>query len=498
MDRTYKLKHLANKGKLAKVIQTVQGYRNTADIIAREQWKCFYEKSQSFNRRCDIERFKQTCQYQVVGTLDSFISNRQNDFVYNVHRSTLNDDTKHRMFTINKYVLWYNKHPLSVMFVTRREKKGNLSDVKEYVYTVKRGLTIEPEDLKLSRKVFNHILSKQRKPSFQHINMNLDNKVAVITEKMMDKAKTFDYWLRLSTFEKGNPVYMPVQSNEYFDGIAGNRRKFCQVNLNDKHEISISFIKEVPDHKKDYVPATDKICVDIGLVTAMATDKGDLFGRDFMDCLVHYDNRITPLAANRQRQGLPVRSPRYDRRVGELRDYLKNEINRLFNRIRERYLPAEIVVEKLDFRNLNLSRRMNRLLSRFGKACIVAKLKSMEEEFGIVTMYENPAYTSQQCSVCGYVDKSNRKSQSVFECKFCHSIIHADVNAPRNLMKRSFLPAPFPLYMSHANILRALTKCFLDSLSSTERKHHLRHSDAVSLLSANPYFTGDMAQLKGQ
>ena len=71
---------------------------------------------------------------------------------------------------------------------------------------------------------------------------------------------------------------------------------------------------------------------------------------------MHYDNRITPLAANRQRQGLPVRSPRYDRRVGELRDYLKNEINRLFNRIREIYLPAEIVVEKLDFRNLNLSK----------------------------------------------------------------------------------------------------------------------------------------------
>ena len=52
--------------------------------------------------------------------------------------------------------------------------------------------TIEPEDLKLSRKVFNHILSKHSNPSFQHINMNLDNKVAVITEKMTDKAKTFD------------------------------------------------------------------------------------------------------------------------------------------------------------------------------------------------------------------------------------------------------------------------------------------------------------------
>src|SRR5664279_6644217 len=80
----------------------------------------------------------------------------------------------------NKYGLWYNKHPFSMVFVTRREKKGNRADVKEYLYTVKRGLTIAPEDLKLSRKVFNHILSKHRKPSFQHINMNLDNKVAVI------------------------------------------------------------------------------------------------------------------------------------------------------------------------------------------------------------------------------------------------------------------------------------------------------------------------------
>ena len=132
MDRTYKLKHLANKGKLAKVIQTVQAYRDTADIIAREQWRCFYEKSQSFNRRCDIkhidtplsERFKQTCQYQVVGTLDSFISNRQNDFVYHVHRSTLNEDAKHRMFTINKYGLWYNKPPLVGDVCNQKGEKG--------------------------------------------------------------------------------------------------------------------------------------------------------------------------------------------------------------------------------------------------------------------------------------------------------------------------------------------------------------------------------------
>lgn len=31
----------------------------------------------------------------------------------------------------------------------------------------------------------------------------------------------------------------------------------------------------------------------------------------------------------------------------------------------------------------------------------------------------NPAYTSQECYSCGYVDKSNRQSQSEFKCKCC-------------------------------------------------------------------------------
>jgi putative transposase len=138
---------------------------------------------------------------------------------------------------------------------------------------------------------------------------------------------------------------------------------------------------------------------------------------------------------------------------------------------------------------------MNRMLVRFGKRYIVAKFTAMKE-FGIMTKYENPAYSSQECSACGNVDKKNRKSQSVFECKFCHSILHADVNAPRNLRKRSSQLAAFPLYISHANILRGLTKRFVDSLSDTERSYHLRHSDAISLLSANLYFAGNLAQLK--
>ncbi len=66
--------------------------------------------------------------------------------------------------------------------------------------------------------------------------------------------------------------------------------------------------------------------------------------------------------------------------------------------------PAEIVTELLDFRAPGLSRRLNRLLGTFGKGCLEAKLEDLEERFGIALVKVNPAYSSQQCSSCSYVD----------------------------------------------------------------------------------------------
>ncbi len=46
----------------------------------------------------------------------------------------------------------------------------------------------------------------------------------------------------------------------------------------------------------------------------------------------------------------------------------------------------------------------------------------------------NPAYTSQQCNVCGYRDKENRKTQSKFKCMSCGHADHADLNAAANIL----------------------------------------------------------------
>ncbi|WP_326790591.1 transposase [Streptomyces sp. NBC_00151] len=42
-------------------------------------------------------------------------------------------------------------------------------------------------------------------------------------------------------------------------------------------------------------------------------------------------------------------------------------------------------------------------------------------------------YTSLRCSVCGWIDKSSRKSQAEFVCSFCGFTCNADANAAINV-----------------------------------------------------------------
>ena len=474
MLRTYQFQHGINKGKQGKIRSVIKAYRLTAQSIACRQWRLFFENKSGFDKDLDIKyilsslsgRYKQTCQYQVIGILNSFISNRQNDFVQTVYRSNLNDIIKQKLFYINYHGFWYSNSVIKIR------------------------LEIDVETLRLARRIFNHILKRHRRPLMKHINMALDNKVAVISEARPDGARSFDYWVRLSTLEKGYPVMLPVIGNPYYENIKGTRRSFCQINLTEDDEITVLFIKDVP--RLEYIPITPKFALDLGLVYLFASDKGDLFGRQFYEVLQRYDALISKLTSNRQRQGFPIRNKRYRKLIHNLRQYMKNEINRVLNRTIELYKPAEIVVERLNFQNANLSRRMNRLLSWFGKSCVTQKLQSIQEEYGIIVTYTNPAYSSQECSSCSYVDKDNRKTQAEFQCKICNTSIHADVNGARNHLVRSS-DKVIDIYNSKGTVLRVLTERFL---LVAERIPRL-YSKAKDLLPGNPYFRDTLAQSKG-
>ncbi|MNV69900.1 putative transposase DNA-binding domain protein [compost metagenome] len=53
----------------------------------------------------------------------------------------------------------------------------------------------------------------------------------------------------------------------------------------------------------------------------------------------------------------------------------------------------------------------------------------------------NAAYTSTDCSCCGMREKTNRKSQAVYECAGCGSAMNADTNAAINILQAGTRPA---------------------------------------------------------
>jgi len=292
--------------------------------------------------------------------------------------------------------------------------------------------------------------------SGEHL-MNAWFKTKIVNEEEKKiKETSFDYWLQLSTLEK--PIYLPIKTNNYFEKINGKIKNFVQINFKD-NKLNIPKFKE--GIKIKYISQTDKIALDLGLNNLFATNNGDLFGRKFSKLLKKYDKIVTELAKNRQKQKLKTASKRYKKLRNKIKNYLKNEINRVINNIIKTYKPKEIIIERLNFQSPKLSKKLNRLISNFGKKIITDKFKNLKDEFGIIITEVNPAYTSQTCSKCGYVDKRNRKNQETFICGFCHKKQNADINASKNILARSSSELK-DIFTKKAFILDKTVKCFIE------------------------------------
>ena len=281
------------------------------------------------------------------------------------------------------------------------------------------------------------VLARHRRPSFKNCNMVVDQRQAVLGDATQTTA--FDRWVRLGTLDRGK-IQLPLRAYPYHDQRDGIRCRTLQINTDRDGRLYVGVVTDVTEafrqHRTTYQPLRDELAIDFGLSTLVATDEGDLMGRGFIDRLAKLDRRIDGIARTRQRAGLNVRSRRYDAAVNQLRGYIKTEINRVLARLVRLKRPETLIVEKLDFSHPDLSRRMNWLVRRCGRAVFRQKLQDLEERFGVETIEVNAAYTSQQCSSCGYTARDNRPARASFRCGRCGHTGHADVDAARSLRVR--------------------------------------------------------------
>ena len=432
VHRTDLLPSNLTAGKEKAVLALLRAYRKGAVLLGREQWRLFFETGR-FDKNFDEDKVTfaavvgaanrvQMCRWQIVGQLQGWISNRANEFRDTVSRSTLPAATKHMLHTINVLGAWFLR-----------------TDV-----AMKDGTVVPAEVRKLARTIMRRCMDCHRRPNLARISMRLDHRAGSIARPVKaTQGGKVAWWIRLSTMTPRRTIAVPLLGYEYHAERPGRVTDGIQVNERDGR-LTFGVVTDMGEacakSRKDYA-GHGTIGLDFGLSTLFGTSEGQLLGQGWLKRLRRYDALISMIAASQQRAGKKPRdSKRYRALVEDVRGFLRTEVGRVLNRLVEMRKPKELVLERLDFRHSDLSRRLNAILRNCGRSTIEAKLRDMEERYGITSTEVNAAYTSQTCSVCGYVDQRNRRSQSAFGCRWCGQVMHADLNAARNIGARRASP----------------------------------------------------------
>lgn len=439
-----------NAGKVARVLAVLRAARRVAPLIAREQWRLYYSVGRlKKQHRSPVERSLaavagsaarvQMVRYGVVGQLGGYLAARQADFRRVVQRSTVSDDVRHQL------------HSLNVRGLIFAPDDVGMPD----------GAVIPPAVRRLARRIMHTVMARHRRPDVRRIALVVDRREASVREP--STATHFGLWVRLPTMTLKERAELPVDPPARWAERVGQRSRCVQLSTDETGRLVIGLLTDMAEGyaqaRAAYEPRTEVLALDWGLRTLFATDQGDLLGRGFIEQLRRYDRTISRITASRQRAGLRVRSPRYDRWVARLRGYLATEIRRVLHRAVAVHAPAALVVERLRLQSPTLSRRMNRLVSNCGRRVVTEALTDLQQRYGIAVEEVQAAYSSQTCSSCQYPDRRNRSGEQ-FRCRWCGRRVHADVNAARTLRGRRSSPPRPALPRTKAATLQAQVAAF--------------------------------------
>lgn len=431
------------------------------------------------------ERYKDCINRQVVGMLKSKLTNFKKKFVRIVmNNDSLSNEQKKQLCFISKYNLYFLR--------------------EEYV---SKNITISKENLKLSRWIFKSFVGNF--PSCKHINMTLQDKVALIEPVKSANKDEVSCVIKFSTHIKRKPIYLPILKNKYADEFVGKLSSSCSMEFDRKGKlICVRMTKEaikVKDEetceesqvKSQTKPQGEVIGTDIGLCSLIVLSNGEMYGMRFLRQLKRFDNNLLKITNQlKEEHGKYVKLTGFDSYNNlnhRIKQYIKNEVGRIINKILTKHNIQTLVIEDLDFTSSKLSRKMNRLLHRFGLGVIKNKLEAVKLCTISAVKYVNAAYGSQTCSTCGYVDEKNRPTQSEFKCRCCGKKEHADVNASRTnkIFFERFGEKKFYGKSGRSEKLKSLVERFINN-----KRFWVNNESVIQAMMKNPYFRGHNSELQ--
>jgi len=182
-------------------------------------------------------------------------------------------------------------------------------------------------------------------------------------------------------------------------------------------------------------PTDQVIGVDLGLSRPAVTSNNRFLGKKLWKAI---EGRLFHLKRALQKKGTRSAKRHLKRVRHRQRRFRRNCDHVLSKQIVQSVEPGgTIVLENLkDIRKRMKAKRRTKTKRRI-HSWSFAQLKDFigykAEERGCTVAGVDPRHTSQMCSCCGHVARTNRRSQSVFRCRQCGYHLNADLNAARNI-----------------------------------------------------------------
>jgi transposase len=278
---------------------------------------------------------------------------------------------------------------------------------------------------------------------FLHVPCIQANANVVLVEKSEDS--TFDYWLRISTLDKGNPLRVPVKLASYHTSALKDRTLNTSTTLHKRNGIwwlTLSFDEDVP---LQTAPEAPKVGVDVGIVHFLTTSTNKEYGSFHGKMAQQHKRdrekrgRKAKLRACLEKKGVPSEQlPSTSSTTGQrLGRFVRQEINRAVNEMIKDHPNARVIYEELNVASMRFkARAMNSYLYASNLAHIPEHIAWATAKRGMAAHTVNAAYSSQECPRCHFVDRANRPNQQTFCCVVCGYKEQADRKAAHTLAAR--------------------------------------------------------------
>jgi putative transposase len=125
------------------------------------------------------------------------------------------------------------------------------------------------------------------------------------------------------------------------------------------------------------------------------------------------------------------------KRNNKIRDFFHKTTRMLINHCIAQNIGTIVIGYNEGWKQkINIGKRNNQNFVSVPFLTLVRQIEYKAEMVGIQVIRTTEEYTSQMCSGCGIIKKSNRKHRGLYVCQDCGTVLNADVNASKNILHK--------------------------------------------------------------